>query len=113
MRAVAACAVAVRLLAGVLLVACRVVLVVVLRFLQPVLAGPFVVGCIGGAGVTIGFTAMQMWSDALQAAVVTLASGLVLGAYSAIVIALGVEPTPVGCRPMLLDRGASEHADAC
>ena len=57
MRAVTACALAVCLLAGVLLVACRVVLVVVLRFLQPVLAGPFVVGCIGGAGATIGFAA--------------------------------------------------------
>ena len=113
MRAVSACALAVRLLAGMLLVACRVVLVVVLRFLQPVLAGPLVVGCIGGVGATIGFAAMQMWSDALRAGVVTLASALVLGAYSATVIALGVEPTPVAYRPTLLDRGASEHADAC
>lgn len=105
MRAVAACAVTARLLAGVLLVACRVVLVVVLRFLQPVLAGPFVVGCIGGAGATIGLAAMQMWSDALRAGLVTLASALFLGAYSATVIALGVEPTPVAYRPMPLDEG--------
>ena len=113
MRAVPACALAVRLLARVLLVACRVVLVVVLRFLQPVLAVPFVVGCIGGAGATIGFAAMQMWSDALRAGFVTLASALVLGAYSATVIALGVEPTLVCYRPTLLDRGASDHADSC
>ena len=106
MRTIAAFAVTTCLLAGVLLVACRVVLVVVLRFLQPVLAGPFVVGCIGGAGATIGFAAMQMWSNALRAAVVTLASALVLGAYSAIVIALGVEPTSVAYRSTPLDEGA-------
>lgn len=105
MRAVAACALAVRLLAGLLLVACRVVLVVVLRSLQPVLAAPSVVGCICGAGATIGFAAMQMWSDALRAGFVTLASALVLGVYSATVIALGVEPTPVAYRPTLFDKG--------
>ena len=108
-----ACALTVRLLAGMLLVACRVVLVVVLRFLQPLLAGPFVVGCVGGAGATIGFAAMQMWSDALRAGVVTLASALVLGAYSAAVIALGVEPTTVLTGRRLCTRGANDHADAC
>lgn len=103
MRAAAAFALAVCLLARVLLLASRVVLVVVLRFLQPVLAGPFVVACIGGVGATVGFALLHMWGDALRAGFVTLAIALVLGVYSATVIAIGVEPVPVACRPTLLD----------
>lgn len=98
MGALAACAVAVRVLARVVLTACRVVLVVVLRFLQPVLAGPFVLGCIGALGATIGFAAFHMWGDAVRAGVLTLACGLVLGVYSSIVLAIGVEPVPLAYR---------------
>lgn len=103
MRAAAAFAMAVCLLARVLLVASRIVLVVVLRSLQPVLAGPFVVTCIGGAGATVGFALLHMWGDAPWAGVLTLASALVLGVYSATVIALGVEPVAIAYRPLLND----------
>ena len=105
MRALAACSVAVRVLARVALTACRVVLVVVLRFLQPVLAGPFVLGCTGGLGAMIGFAALHMWGDAVRAGVVTLACGLVLGVYSSIVIAIGVEPVPLAYRLTPSDEG--------
>ena len=105
MRALAACAVAVRVLARVVLTACRVVLVVVLRFLQPVLVGPFVVGCIGGVCTMIGFAVLQMWGDAVRAGVVTLACGLVLGVYSSIVLAIGVEPVPLAYRLIPTDEG--------
>lgn len=68
---------------GAVLVACRVLLVLLLRVLRPFITWPLLIGCLGGMGATVGFAASHMWADAMRAGFVTMACALMLGLYSA------------------------------
>jgi len=63
----------------IILVACRVLLLLLLR---PFITWPLMLACIGGMAVTLGFAAEHMWVDAARAGSATLTSALVLGLYS-------------------------------
>ena len=66
----------------IVLVACRVLLVLMLRVLRPFIMWPLTLACIGGMAVTLGFAAGRMWVDTARAGSATLTSALVLGLYS-------------------------------
>lgn len=66
----------------------RVLLVLLLRVLQPFITWPLLAGCLGGMGATAGFAVTQMWGDALQAGFVTLTCALIFGLYTAAVQAI-------------------------
>lgn len=74
--------------AGAVMVAFRVLLVLLLRVLQPFVTWPLLAGCLGGMGATAGFAAAQMWGDALRAGFVTLTCALIFGLYAAAVQAI-------------------------
>ncbi len=65
---------------GAVLMACRVLLVLVLR---PIVTWPLLMGCLGGMGATAGFAASQMWADAMRAGFVTTVCALLFGLYAA------------------------------
>ena len=75
--------VALLIVLGAVLVACRVLLVLVLRVLRPFITWPLLLGCLGGMGATAGFAASQMWADAMRAGFVTMVCALMFGLYSA------------------------------
>ena len=74
--------------AGAVLVAVRVLLVLLLQVLHPFVTWPLLAGCLGGMGATAGFAAAQMWGDALRAGFVTLTCALIFGLYAAAVQAI-------------------------
>ena len=61
---------------GAVLMACRVLLVLVLR---PLIVWPLLMGCLGGMGATACFAASQMWADAMRAGFVALVCALLFG----------------------------------
>lgn len=68
---------------GAVLIACRVLLVLLLRVLRPFITVPLLMGCLGGMGATVGFTVSHMWADAMRAGFVTMVCALMFGLYSA------------------------------
>ncbi len=68
---------------GAVLMACRVLLVLVLRVLRPFIVWPLLMGCLGGMGATACFAASQMWADAMRAGFVAMVCALLFGLYSA------------------------------
>lgn len=68
---------------GAVLVACRVLLVLLLRVLRPFIVLPLLMGCLGGMGATAWFAASHMWADAMRAGFVTMVCALMFGLYSA------------------------------
>ncbi len=76
------------IVAGAVLVAFQVLLVLLLRVLRPFITWPLLMGCVGGMAATLGFAVTHMWADAMRAGFVTLTCALILGLYSAAVQAI-------------------------
>ncbi len=74
----------------VLLAALRLVMVVFLRLLRPFILTGLFLAIIGGIGTTTVFGFWHHWQDAMQSALVTMFSAVVLVLYS--YLALKIDP---------------------